>query len=236
MAEGLVFHYRDADTPVHRIDPRIKLLFLLVQSFAMVFYSFQALIIPGVLSLLLMIIIRIPLTSYARELRVFLFLGGIIFLGRFLSAGADEAGVLTLRFFIIVSLGLVLMDTTAADDAAAAAAWYVGHLSPKLAGILAARLLLTLAFIPMIFDSIREVKDARSARGDSPRRYPLGYTVSFLLQIFEILLVKAEEISLALEARGFTGSMPQRVFKAGFIDLLALLIGCCAVIAGIILS
>ncbi len=224
MAEGVMFHYRGKATFLHTVDPRVKLLYLLLQSFSLVFLTPSALVIPGVFSVLLALFIRLPLKQYGKEGMVFLLLGMIIFLGRYLTGGTADALPAVSRFFIIVLLGLILMDTTSVDETSSALYWAVSWISPKKAGRLSAHMLLTLSFIPLMFDSVREVREARKARADCPGKHPLRFLVTFLIQVFDILLIKAEEISLALEAREFDGTVHPKPLSFSGRDLLALCI------------
>ncbi len=207
MAEGIMFHYRQADTPLHRTDSRVKLLSLLVLSISIVLLPPKAVFVFSLYALVLALISGLPVVSYLREGKVFLILGLMLFAGRWMSSSLPDALYITGRFFTVVLFGLLLMDSTSVEESAAALYWGVSYISKKRAGILSAQLMLTLAAVPMIFDSVTEIREARQARGDVPRRHPLRFLITFSLQVLDVLLEKADEMSLALESRSFTGTM-----------------------------
>lgn len=221
MAEAVVFHYREADTPLHRLDPRIKLLTLLALTVTLVLLPLRSAAVIGGYACVIALGAGLPISRFRRELRVFLVLGTFIFLGRYASSDLFEALRSVMQFFTVVLLGLVLMDTTAPEDCASALHWALSFFSPAAAGRFSARLMLTLAFIPILFDSVAEVREARKARCEKPSKRPMRFLLSFLEQTFDIMLVKAEEISLALESRAFTGSMKPKPLRFHLCDLAA---------------
>jgi energy-coupling factor transporter transmembrane protein EcfT len=95
-----------------------------------------------------------------------------------------------------------------------------------------------LRFIPLVMTTARELREAQEARGlrFEPFWRHLGAYVALLLPLLRELLLTAERLAQALEARGF--SSPQRrslaVYRLGLGDL-ALLLASAAAVAGALL-
>ncbi|MCF7946660.1 MAG: energy-coupling factor transporter transmembrane protein EcfT, partial [Spirochaetia bacterium] len=111
------------------------------------------------------------------------------------------------RFFLIVWTGLILMDTTSPEKSSQAIYAFMRPLPGVNRGKAAAQFLLTITFIPLVFDSAREIREARYSRGENPKRRPFRFLLSFTAQLFDVLFLKAEEISMALLSREFQNSM-----------------------------
>ncbi len=207
MAETLIFHCTSRDTVLHRLDARTKLLILLVQSAVTVTLPLHAAAVPLAASIGLALSVRIPVRTYLRELKVFALLALLIAGGRYVSTGIwEESITAAMRFSLVVILGLLFMDSTSPDETASALYRFLSPVSKTLASAASVRLMLTLSLIPAILDSVKEIREARLSRGDSPGRRPLRWMVSFSSQVLETVFDKAASLSDALDARGFTQS------------------------------
>lgn len=207
MAETVIFHFTSRDTILHKLDPRTKLLILLVQSAVTFTLPLQALAVPLTASLGLAVSVGIPVKAYLRELRVFFVLTLLIAAGRLAATGLPmEAVTAALRFTLVVMLGLLFMDSTSPDETASVIFRLISPVSRSLASGAAVRLMLTVALIPLIFDSTKEIREARLSRGDKPSRNPFRWIVSFSSQVLDIVFDKAASLGDALDARGFSQS------------------------------
>ena len=225
MAERLIFHYHDRRTLIHRIDPRVKVLLLFALSTALLMVnSLQTVAIAGYIAAAVLMA-KLPVTRYRRELRFFLIIFAIILLARWLSGSPFLEGALFgFRFLLIVAASILFTDTTAPEEITLALYWYLRplkFLNPKR---IAARFNLTLAFFPLIFDAILEIREARRARLDNSWSRPLRRMISISSQIFDLILIKAEEISFALEARLFDEDILHGSIAFSRIDLAAVLV------------
>ncbi|MCD4699876.1 MAG: energy-coupling factor transporter transmembrane protein EcfT [Phycisphaerae bacterium] len=204
MAERLIFHYQARNSIIHRIDPRIKIIIIFTISAAMFTVNpLQFAVLFGyVLSGCL--IARLPFARYKKELRFFLLLLVIIVLSRWISSKSLIPSLYYgARFILVVAAGLLLTDSTAPEDLTLALYWFLRpfkFINPKRTAI---QFNLTVSFIPIIFDSVLEIREARKSRLDNTWRKPVKRIVSFSSQIFDLILQKAEEISYALESRLF---------------------------------
>ncbi|MGM0432245.1 MAG: energy-coupling factor transporter transmembrane component T family protein [Spirochaetota bacterium] len=205
MAERLIFHYRSRPTPVHRCDPRIKLLTLL--ALTILIFQFRAAVLLFIIPYMVIIgyLAKIPLKQYRRELLVFFLFATVIFLARWLGGNTFyEACIAVVRFLTVVYGGLLLTDTTAPEELALALRWLLTPLGKRRSGEAAATFSLTIHFIPLLFDASREISEARKTRLDRTGRHPVRRIISLGTQLMHHMLDKAEDISYALESRCFT--------------------------------
>ncbi len=205
MAERLIFHYHDRNTVVHRLDPRIKMFCIL--ALTILLCNLKSMSLMFLLPYLLLggIAARIPVGSYRKESLFFGVFALIIFLTHWW--GSDtiiEALIAAARFLTIVAASMLLTDTTSPEDMSLALFWIIRPFSKRHAYNLSAKFNLTVNFIPMLFDASQEIHEARRSRLEDTRRHPVRRMVSIGTQLMDLILVRAEEISYALESRCFT--------------------------------
>ena len=125
MAELTAFGYFSGDSVLHRLDPRFKLLFIILLSVVCLNLYFISLGTITVLLLGLMLFSRLPLRSGIRELRYFFILLLLVFIARALSTGGSpifgfyfvsvsreglhDGLLICWRLALIVLLGFALM-------------------------------------------------------------------------------------------------------------------------------
>ncbi|MDY4610547.1 MAG: energy-coupling factor transporter transmembrane component T [Sphaerochaetaceae bacterium] len=211
MVEGVVFHFRDRNTFLNQANPLTKLVSLLCCSVLLVGANLPRTLAMGGLLLLVALSLRLPFRRYLRETLFFLFMAAFIAVTEWWATKSPEATAATsLRFLAIVLAGMLLADTTAPDDLSRA----LGALMDKIPFLngykLAAGIELTLAIIPLIFDVATELRMARQARQDRPWRHPVAYLVSYCSTMFSLLMDRMDDLSVALDARGYDPSAPRK--------------------------
>ncbi len=225
MAEKLIFHYHDRKTILHKIDPRAKMLTLCIVTI-LVFelpplglFLLIPYIIIGIISA------KIPIGEYRRESLFFGVFSLIIFLTRLWGSSLVLPSLLgVVRFLTIVVVGMLLTDTTAPEEMSLALFWFLHPFSKKFAYATAARLNLTVSFFPIIFDASQEMLDARRSRHEHVRRHPIRRMISMGTQLLAMILDRAEDISYALESRGFREDVLHGTLSWGRHDTLFILI------------
>lgn len=225
MAEKLIFHYHDRGTLIHRLDPRTKtalISVLTIMIFQLPSWSFL-MILPVIAAG--MLAARFPVRDYSRESGFFAVFTIIIFLTRWWGTGIpQEAGISALRFLMVVSAGMILTDTTDPEDIAMTIHWLLSPISRRIANAAAAQLNLTVSFFPIIFDASQELIEARRSRGEPRLRRPLRRMISIGTQLLEAIIDRAEDISYALESRGFDAGIQHGSLSWQRRDTLVLLI------------
>jgi len=164
-------------------------------------------------------------------------MGSIIGLAHYLSSRQLQAPlVATLRFASIVLMGIIFADTTAPDDLSRAIGTFLSPI-PQLNGYrIGATLELTLSTIPLIFDVVHLVSEARKARNESVWRHPVRRIVSYSSTVFTLLLERAEEMEAALTARNFNPNAKRDTFTFSYRDSLLMVFVICFTVLGFLLT
>lgn len=227
-------HYARMSTPIHTWDVRHKVcvvsFFVLSSSF---FTSIGVLGIASVLSMIVLLIARIPLGYVVRRLRYpFMFIGGMAgilmvtaggaiafrFAGiPFYVAGINTGMVVVLRSGMALLLFFSLLETAPFSDTVAAL--YALRVPKKLVGII----FFTYRFIYQYLETFRKMRISLRLRGYRNTlcmqgiRTNAGIVGSMLIRSFE----QAEQVCAAMMLRGYTGRLPfLRTFRAGTSDYL----------------
>lgn len=193
-------HYRPGTSILHRMRPGYKLLALITAIIAVsVFVSSPwQLVPPAVVLVALYVAARIPVRTALTQLRPALWM--LLFIGGFqlLVAGWERAvlicGVLILSIGLAALMGLTTRISEMLDA-------ITGFLTPlKRFGVNPERIALLLAMtircIPLMFDVITQVSEARKARG-------LNFSLrSFAVPVIVGTLMTADAMGEALAARG----------------------------------
>lgn len=211
MAEALIFHYRHRHSLLSRTNPLTKLLSVIALCVILFTLSLTGLIIILAALIVTMWAQRLPIIRYRRELRAFTVILLLIAVTEYLSGGTLIAAmVASSRFIAIILLGLLLTDCTAADDVARSLGSLLNRLPLVNGWKVASAIEMTLALLPMIFDASLEVVTARTSRLERRRRRPLSSLISLSSSIFSLILDKAEDLALALQAREWDPSSHRR--------------------------
>ena len=220
---------------MHKADSRVKLALILLLSVSIFSFKPFSLLLVSTYVLLGIFIARIPFMKYRKELTLFFILTVMIVLFRWIGEFTLYQALLAGgRFLVIVLAGLLLTDTTAPEDMTLAIHWILKPIPGIRAAEIATKFSLTISFIPLIFDATQEIREARRSRLENPRRHPLRRLISFGTQVFDLILQKTEEISLALESRLFNPEILHGELRFSRLDLLLILTSS-AVAAGIIM-
>ncbi len=250
-------HFIPGDSFLHRLDPRSKLfclLILLVAAFAA--GSLVQLAVLLISLLLLFIVSRFSMTRVFRSVLVFAPLFIITFAIHFFGHSGQTlfeipvvrlvatvegllAGVLfTLRMIgLILILGLFMALTVPQDltDALERLARPLARLGlPVSQGALT--ISIALRFIPILAveaDRIRRAQASRGASLEGVAIFRLHRLVPLLLPLFAGALKRADDLALALEARGYRGGvgrtqMQELRFRAGDASAILLSLVFCA--------
>ena len=261
MREVSFGQYYPGKSFVHKCDPRVKILFLVVY-IAAVFLSknFYALGACAVAFLVLAMFSGVPFKTLVKSVKGILFL--LLFmtlLNLFLYQGetvlwkwkfitiTKEAIFYTVflaaRLFLLV-LGSSLLTLTTTPVSLADG---IESLLSPLKVIhfpvheLALIMSIALRFIPILTDETARIMNAQKARGADFENGGLIHRVKAILPILIPLLIsafrRADELGDAMDARCYSGSKVRTKYKkltCGWRDLIAALFGC-MLLAGIIL-
>ncbi|MDN5343279.1 MULTISPECIES: energy-coupling factor transporter transmembrane component T family protein [Oceanotoga] len=220
--------YVEKNSLMHKLDPRAKLLGLFVLAgFAFSINSAIDIIVMSVYTIILMLLSKLSLTYYTKSLKsiwfivVFAFIiqlfsvdGDIIFKLGFIKLtdkGLFNATIITFRILFAIMLSSVLTLTTSPTSLAHAMEDVLRWLFvPKsFAHELSMVMTIAIRFIPVMASEADRIIKAQLSRGANfdDRKFSgkVKGAVSIIIPLLVSALRRAEELSVAMEARGYSG-------------------------------
>jgi len=240
MAQRIVLHYFPGSSLLHRWDARCKFLGILMMTATLLQSKIAWLILDSGVLLFLLILSRLPLTQFLRDLRTWAIFLFILFLFQlFFTPGPPLLpfpwlpvskpglllGALTLwRLTLIISYGVLFTAVTRPRELRDSLIWFLKPL-PFLPGRrIGLMVSLTLRFFSLILDQAEEVRLAHKVRLGDRNRNPFRRAKFLVLPILRRSFSRAEDVTLALAARGYRDDIPLRLSKLKLSHLIPLLI------------
>ncbi len=229
--------YVPVDSPVHNLNPTVKVVLLLVTMAALLGVgSAQGLGVMAALWITVSVSSRLSPRFVLRGLRPLLFLLMLTFcLHAFLKEGGtpmwaagplvltweglSDAGFFTARLMLLVGFTTLLTLTTSPIELSGAIeilARPIGIVGLS-AGEFAMMLTIALRFIPVLFREMDKIMKAQACRGAPFHRGPLAGRakayVSILVPLFINSFHRANELAIAMEIRGYRPGEPRTRFR-----------------------
>jgi energy-coupling factor transport system permease protein len=228
--------YYPADSFVHRLDPRAKLLAALVTMSGLLL-SYNYLIIMGMAFILALAVksAKIPFSVMVRNLRPFLWLFAITWLihlfwtsGRVLwlvpgtsvsitREGVQLGGLYVARLALLIVYAALLTLTTSPIELTDALEKISRPL--KRWGVptheLSLMLTLSLRFIPTLLEEAQRIRNAQLSRGarfSGSLRHRIRGLLPLMVPLFVSAFRRADELALAMDARCYTGGEGRTVY------------------------
>jgi len=239
MAELTPFSYSPGKSFFHRSDVRCKLICLALVSLSSLNARASGLGLLTVFIFIAMIHIRLSFRAVLREMRYFLILLAFVFAARALSTpgetiadltiatvtkeGCNEGGLVCWRLLTVTCFALFFVSTTRTSEIKAGIYWFLKPFPFIPAKRVAAMLGLTIRFIPMILNQIRETADAQRARGIENRKNPIYRMVKFVIPLMRRTFEDADKLILAMEARCWSENRTDPELSFGKSDWTAVL-------------
>ncbi len=249
-----VFSYVPGVSPLHKLDPRTKLVVvMLLGILAFRIEDFAGIGALFILFFALTLLSRLPMTVFFRAVRpmmlfiIFIFLAQLFFSdGRPLatfwvlqpSMGGLENGLTLASRFILLLLFAALL--TASTDPSAITCGIERMLRPlplQWLGIssfeLATMMNISISFLPLLFERVERTKAAQAARGMDFVKNPFHSVPALAIPLLRGVIRDAEELALAMESRGYQGkrrtsmhelSMQNRDWIALFVIVLFIIV------------
>ncbi|MGR9047879.1 energy-coupling factor transporter transmembrane component T [Halobacillus litoralis] len=230
MSSSLIIgQYIPTDSVIHRLDPRSKIaiifFYVVIVFFANSVMSYGVLALFAVGSALLS---RVPFRYIMKGLKpvwfliVFTFLlhlivtreGDVVFsiLGwDVYREGLVQGGAISLRFFLLILVTSLLTLTTTPIEITDAIEELLGPLKKVKFPVheLALMMSISLRFIPTLMQETEKISKAQASRGVDFRTGALKDRVKAIVPLLVPLFVsafkRAEELAMAMEARGYQG-------------------------------
>ena len=200
MAEGFKFRY--LKTPVHGLDPRVKLL-MTAMLFALALLSsnlyqealvFAAVGVPAALARSLKRLLRIAALSLTFSLMIFA-------VNMLFGQPLLESAVITIRFLGIVAATSVFFVTTSPDEIEYVMRWF------RLPRDFVFAFATSIRFVPVLMMDLTQIIDAQRSRGlEMDRGNPvrrIRNLIPVLIPLIVNALVRSGELAEAMEARGY---------------------------------
>lgn len=228
------YDYIYRDSVIHKLDPRIKILWLLGLSF-LVFIVNDKISILSIFGLVLITILlsKLPLKAVWNSSKVFIVLFTVSYIILFslllwdFKKGAVDGIFFSIKFLVLILSSIVFAMSTSPRDL------MLSLVKIKVPYELAFMLTLAIRFVPVITREINHVIDAQKARAHRIKFSifkPVDSMQTFfpiLIPTFHLLLIKAFDLSLSIEARAFRAK-PKRTYpprlKFKFKDYVALIL------------
>ncbi len=240
MAQRIIFHYFPADSCLHRWDARCKFLGLLMITSTLIHIRMEWLILDSVLLLGLLILSRLPLQSFLRDLwswMIFLF---VLFVFQVLfipgtpiadlpwvpvsREGLRLGGMTFFRLSLLLCYATLFTAITRPRELQDALIWFlkpIPVLPERRIGLMVS---LVLRFFSLILDQAEEVRLAHKARLGDKQPNPIRKAKFLALPILRRSLSRAEEVTLALASRGYRDDMPLRLSPLPVVQMIPVLL------------
>lgn len=219
---NLFMSFVPGDSLLHRLDPRTKIIGLMLVSFFILAASsfadmfFILLIFTG-----LVMSCRLPWMHFARSVRPMLFFFAILYLmqlifteGRviwqfnfisFTYEGLVLGTTITLRFVFLLLFAALITATTSPSRITAGIEGLLRPFPLRYIGItshdLAMMMSLSIYFVPLFYDSFRTLREAQVSRGMDIKKEPVKAIFSIAVPLVSTSVRRVEEVALAMESR-----------------------------------
>ncbi|PZN09177.1 energy-coupling factor transporter transmembrane protein EcfT [Thermaerobacter sp. FW80] len=249
IPEPVLGQYVPGDSPLHRLDPRTKVV--LLAAYSLVLFLVRQWAAYGVLAGFVLgaaVLARLPLAGVLGGMRPMLWLVGLTLVLNLVAVPGDplltlgplvatqqglELGLrLAVRLLLLVTAAALLTLTTspiALTDGLEALLRPLGRRVP--AHELAMMMTIALRFIPTLAEEAERIMKAQMARGAQFHRggplRRLRALVPLLVPLFVGAFRRADELALAMEARGYRGGAGRtryRELRVGRRDAAAVLL------------
>ena len=244
---SMFFRYVPGDSLLHKLDPRTKIIGIMVASI-LIFRSgsLWGMLAIALVFLFLFLISSLPgkviLNSVSPMMIIFLFIfmfqlfftdGRPLFSLPGLQAtyeGLLLGTIVTLRFIYLLMFASLLNSTTTSSMITAGIERLLRPFPLKILGIssfdLATMMAMSLHFVPLLYDSFSDLKDAQVSRGLDMRHNPFRAVRSLSVPMIRSAFRMAEEMAMSMESRCYRGVYRTSLFqlRMKLRDWLALLL------------
>ena len=234
----IALHYFPGNSPLHRWDARCKFFGLLMITATLLqskvtWLTFDTILLIGVL-----IISRLPLRKFLRDFWIWvIFLLALFLFQAFFTPGPRlsffsrlpvsqdgvRLGSLTCwRLALILGYAILFTAITRPREVQDTLIWLLKpfpFLHGRRIGLMVS---LTIRFFSIILDQAEEVHLAHKARLGDLKKNPVGKAKSLALPLLRRSFSRAEDVTLALAARGFRDDLPLQIPKLPFSHLIPL--------------
>ena len=238
MAQRIALHYFPGNSSLHHWDARCKFFGLLMITATLLQSRIAWLLFDSTLLMGLLILSRLPLGQFFRDFRIWaIFLFALFLFQAFFTPGPQisafpwlpisqdglRLGSLTCwRLGLILSFSILFTAITRPRELQDALIWLlkpVPFLPERRIGLMVS---LTLRFFSIILDQADEVRLAHKARLGDQNKNPFRRAKFLALPLLRHSFARAEEVTLALVARGYRDDLSLQIPKLPISHLIPL--------------
>jgi biotin transport system permease protein len=236
----IAFHYFPGNSLLHRWDARCKFFGLLMITATLLQSKIVWLTFDSILLIGLLILSRLPFRQFFRDFWIWaIFLFALLLFQAFFTPGSRLpafpwlpaskeglilGGITVWRLGLILSFSILFTAMTRPRELQDALIWLlkpVPFLPERRIGLMVS---LTLRFFSIILDQADEVRLAHKARLGDQNKNPFRRAKFLALPLLRRSFSRAEDVTLALAARGFRDDLPLQLPKLPFSHLIPLFI------------
>ena len=236
----IALHYFPGNSLLHRWDARCKFFGLLMITATLLQSKITWLIFDSILLIGLLILSRLPLRQFLRDFWMWaIFLLALFFFQAFFTPGPRVSAFPWLpvsqdgirfgsftcwRLGLIFGYAVLFTSVTRPRQLQDALIWLlkpVPFIPERQIGLMVS---LTLRFFSIILDQAEEVRLAHKARLGDQNKNPFRRAKFLALPLLRRSFSRAEDVTLALAARGFRDDLPLHLPKLPISHLIPLLI------------
>lgn len=251
MEKMIIGRYVPAESLVHRLDPRSKLIIIFL--FVCVIFlanNFLTYVLIGIYTFLMLGLSRIPVRFLYAGLKPVLWLvlftlllqvfftkeGSLLYeLGpiKIYEEGVRQGIFISMRFFFLILMTSLLTLTTTPIEITDGLETLLNPLKKVRFPVheMALMMSISLRFIPTLMQETDKIMKAQIARGvdfsSGPVKERIKAVIPLLIPLFVSSFKRAEELAIAMEARGYRGGEGRtkyRLLSWKFADTLQLII------------
>ncbi len=242
---SLFLSFVPGDSLLHRLDPRTKLVALMVASIYILNLSSLAhILFFTFLFMFLATMCKIPFMHFIRSVRPMLLFFVLIFLLQLLFTdgthtfrikwltvsyeGLILGTLLVSRFVFLLLFAALLTATTSPSMITTGLERLLRPLPLRYLGVsshdIAMMMSLSIYFVPLMYDNFKDLKDAQLSRGLNVKKNPFKTILAFSVPLINNSIRSVEDVSLAMESRCYRGTGRTSVHIMAFkgMDLIVL--------------
>jgi energy-coupling factor transporter transmembrane protein EcfT len=227
------FIYIKGNSILHNLDSRFKFLIMCIVSIGIIKAQFPALAVISVVAVIMMQHCGIKPLNSLIHIKYFLILLILIFISRALTTpgeplfsvfkfavsgqGIKDGALVSIRFLIIMLLGMIFSHTTNPSSIKSAVEWFlrpIPFIPEKKASLMIG---LSIRFLPLIIEQAQQVSDAQKSRCSDNRKNPVKKIFRLIFPILKKTFQTADNLAVAMESRCFSEDRTDPEFnKSGY--------------------
>ncbi|MGB9628853.1 MAG: energy-coupling factor transporter transmembrane component T family protein [Thermodesulfobacteriota bacterium] len=236
----IALHYFPGNSLLHRWDARCKTLGLLTITLSLLQFKILLFLFNSVMLIGVFILSRFPLKQFFREFRLWVILLFILFLFQTLFSqgtrlsflpwlpiskeGLTLGGITVWRLGLILCYATIFTAVTRPRELQDSISWFIKplpFLTERRIGLMVS---LTIRFFSIILNEAEEIRLAHKARLGDQKKNPFRRAKFLALPLLRRSFSRAEEVTLALAARGYRDDLPIHLSKLPLVHLIPLLV------------